>query len=119
MFSHLKLGAFAFLGALALSVGVVAAGETAPVTPPSIDQQLQATADELTKELADATSQIHQAEQLGQPSSVANQYGSAGDIDAKIGKTVDQGNAELDQAQRQIWQTENLGATPIQASTGK
>lgn len=83
---------------IALSVAAVAAETAAGAAARAsdeIDRELDSSAGQLTRELDQATKQIHESERLGQPSSVPNTYGSAAGIDSEIDKTAAEANAEL------------------------
>lgn len=96
------LGCASLAVAMAMIGGMAMSGESAQ----AIDRELQKTADELNRELDQATRQIHEAERLGQPSSVANRYGNAADIDRQFAATDVRANDELNRAAEQIRESE-------------
>lgn len=63
-----------------------------------VDQDLQRTAGDLTRELDQATNQIHESQRLGTPTTTPNRYGDSASIDREIGTSTDEANAELRRA---------------------
>ena len=92
--------ALAALCSMTLATAGIAADSASAASEASrrVDQELQRTSDVLTRELDQATNQIHEAERLGTTRDVTNRFGSGPEIDREIGRTVDEANAELRRA---------------------
>lgn len=88
--------------AIALAMASFCVAGAAADNAVEIDRQLDATATELSKELDQANRQFHEAQRLGQPNTVANQYGSSGAIERNIDATVRVANDELARSQKVI-----------------